>query len=174
MSEEWNIWEQENACPVCHSEQFVPASGNKKSDVLLVGEFPGELELQKGIPMVGPMGTVLRTELGVLGQDLRSFRRMNVWFHPPNKNIQCFEYGVQQVIKEARDKRVILLMGDEVVKYFVGKQISKVCGLQVKSDYLSCPHIFCCISPAQVFHRGHGVGEVRLALQKFVAEVKNT
>ena len=115
MTDEWNIWESEHGCPVCHSEQFVPPSGNRKSDILLVGEMPGSEELEKGIPMVGPMGTVLRTELAVLGHDLRNFRRMNVWFHPPNKNIQCFEYGVQQVIKEAKDKRIILLMGDEVV-----------------------------------------------------------
>lgn len=168
---DWNIWEDENKCPVCGDERFVPPAGNKNSSILLVAEYPGDEEIKAGIPMVGPMSNILRTELGVLGVDFKSFRRMNVWFHPSNKKKECFEYGVQQVIKEAKDKRVILLMGDEVVKYFTGKQVTKVCGLQVKSDYLSCPHIFCCINPAQLFHRGHGVGELRLALQKFVEEV---
>jgi len=175
MTDEWNVdlWETINSCPVCGNQGYVPASGNKKSDILLVGEFPGDEEIKKGIPMIGPMGRVLRTELGVLGIDIRNLRKMNVWFHPKNDNKDCFEYGVQEVIKEAKNKRVILLMGDEVVKYFTGKSVSKVCGLQVQSDYLSCPHIFACINPAQVFQRGHGVGEIRLALQKFVREINN-
>lgn len=170
---DWDIWESEDECPVCKSKDYVPAYGNKKSKVLLVAEFPGEDEVRKGVPMTGNMSNVLRTELAILGQDLKAFRRMNVWFHPPNKNPKCFEYGVEQVIKEAKGKSIILLMGDEVVKYFCNESVTKVCGLQVTSPYLSAPHIFACINPAQVYHLGHGVGEIRLALHKFVKEVEN-
>jgi len=52
------------------------------------------------------------------------------------------------------------------------KSVKAVCGLQVTSHYLSAPIIYATINPASLFQRG-GVGEVRLALTKFVKAVED-
>lgn len=172
MTDNWDFFEQSLTCPVCGSTQMVIATGPKNSEVLIVGEMPGEIELKQGIPMVGPMGTILRQELAYLKFDFKSARRTNLWRHPPNKNEDCLKNGMEEVIKEAKGRKKILLLGNEVVELFTGKSVTKVCGLNVKSDYFSAPVIVCCLNPAIAFHVGHGIGEVRLALTKFVNFMK--
>ena len=175
MTDDWEFFEQQFECPVCKSEDCVPPVGNIKSKILIVAEFPGEKELEKGIPMVGNMGFVLRQELGHLGLDLKSTRRCNLWQHPPNKNQKCLETGMKVVIEEAKGKQAILLLGDDVVKVFIDdRSVMKISGLRVKSSYFSAPIIIACPNPALVFHKGRGIGEVRLALSKFVKAIKES
>lgn len=157
-------WDADFNCPYCGVD-LVRAAGSKSSDVLIISEFPGDEEIQQGIPMVGPMGRVLRSELAYLGLDLRTFRRTNLWMHIPNSQEECYKMGIEAAIKEAKGKRVILLLGSDVVKYFVGKNVSDVTGLRVKSDKLSAPIIIAAPNPAIVFHGT--VGEIRFALKKF-------
>jgi len=157
---DWN----EFTCPYCGAD-LVSASGNKHSDVLIVGEFHGETEIEQGVPMCGKMGIVFRSELAYVGLDLKSFRRTNLWLHTPNKNEDCFKMGVEQVLKEAKGKRVILLLGSDTVKYFTGKSVSDVSGLKVQSTMLSAPTILAGFNPANVFHGT--VGEVRFLVKKF-------
>jgi uracil-DNA glycosylase family 4 len=157
---DWN----EFTCPYCGAD-LVSASGNKHSDVLIIAEYPGETEIEQGICLVGKTGMVFRSELAYLGMDLKSFRRTNLWLHTPNKNQDCFKMGVEQVLKEAKGKRVILLLGSDTVKYFTGKNVSDVNGLQVQSTMLSAPTILAGINPAIVFHGT--VGEVRFLVKKF-------
>ena len=195
-----NFWEENFSCPACGSKQLVLATGNRQSKILIVGEYPGEEELKQGIPMVGPMGRVLRQELAYLNFDLKSARRTNLWRHPPHTistfskdimktvktidgmigqdatwkqlNSACLRDGMEEVIKEAKNKQAILLLGDEVVRTFVGRAVTKIAGLNVKSNYFSALVIVCCPNPAIVFHQGKGIGEMRLALQKFMKLVE--
>jgi len=169
------------ACPVCNNDDYVPPSGNPSSPVLLIGAFPGEEEIRKGVPMVGATGGVLKAELHKLGLDLNMFRLANLWFHPePKVNAgkdreaqkfieaqkqKCLSFFAEQLIKEAKGKKAILLMGAKTVDYFCNKKVSAVCGLQVTSPYLSVPIIYACVNPADVFHSS--IGEMRLALTKF-------
>ena len=83
-----------------------------------------------------------------------------------NKNKDCLAWSAGEAIKEAKDRKLILLVGTEAVKYFCGKSAIDVCGLQVKSHLLSKPILFAMVSPKEVF--GGTVGDVRLALKKFV------
>jgi uracil-DNA glycosylase family 4 len=165
MMDDWN----EFSCKYCGAD-LVSATGNKNSDVLIVGEMPGETEIEQGIPMCGKMGIVLRSELAYLGLDLKSFRRTNLWLHTPNKNQDCFKMGVEQVLKEAKGKRVVLLLGSDTVKYFTGKNVSDVNGLQVQSTMLSAPTILAGVNPAIVFHGT--VGEVRFLVGQFKEAVE--
>ena len=175
MTDDWEFFEQQFECPVCKSEECVPPVGSSKSKIIIVAEFPGVEELKKGIPMVGNMGFVLRQELGHLGLDLKSTRRCNLWQHPPNKNQKCLEAGMKVVISEAKGREAILLLGDDVTKTFVDdRSIMKIAGLRVKSSYFSAPIIIACPNPALVFHKGRGIGEVRLALSKFVKAIKES
>lgn len=157
-------------CPVCGDSKCVPPSGNTKSLILIIGEQPGEEELKKGKPMVGRMGDVLRQELGRLGVDLNRIRLCNLWQHAPNGNEDCYNHGLQTVIKEAKGKQAILLLGSDTVKAFTNEKVSNVCGLKVTSNYLSAPIIIACVNPAQVFHSS--VGEMRLALKKFAVAIE--
>lgn len=162
MTDTWN----EFNCPYCGAE-LVNATGNKHSDVLIVAEYPGETEIEQGICLVGKAGIVLRSELAYVGLDLKSFRRTNLWLHekPKKINQDCFKMGVEAVLKEAKGKRVILLLGSDTVKYFTGKNVSDVSGLRVQSTMLSAPIIMAGVNPAIVFHGT--CGEVRFLVRRF-------
>lgn len=163
-------WEDIYTCPICKNKDCVPAGGKESSKILLIGEFPGEDEIVTGKPFSGATGGVLRTELAKLGVDLSRLRLSNLWLHLPNKNEDCLNYSIQQVIKEAKGKEAILLIGSDTVKYFTGKKVSQVNGLEVKSDYLSAPLIMALIQPATVFHGC--VGELRFGLKRFADRIE--
>ena len=167
-----DFFENSIACHVCGSSKVVPPVGNKNSPILIVGDFPVDEDVTTGVPMTGPMGRVLRQELGHLGIDVKQLRRMNLWKHPVNKNPACFKLGTEEVLREAKDRKIILLLGSDVVKLFIGKSVMDLNGLIVESSlYFSCP-VFCCINPAIVYQRGKGIGEVRFALTKFAKYVQ--
>jgi len=154
-------------CPICQSDNCVPPSGNIHSDVLFIGEFPGEEELLAGKPFVGPTGRVLEAELRRLSSvSVRNFRLCNIWQHLPNKNKDCFERGIKICLQEAKDKRLVVLVGADTVKYFAGLKVSEWNGLLVQSAYLTNPYVLAMVQPAVAFHGG--VGEVRFALQRFI------
>ena len=158
-------------CPICNSNECVPPSGNKDSKVLIIGDFPDKDEVAKGKSLVGRNGDILRAELGKLGVDVRRLRVCNVWQHPPNNNEDCYNLDLQVAIKEAKDKQVILLLGAGAVKIFTGENVRDVCGLNIKSVYLSSPTIITCLSPGIAFHSN--IGELRLALTKFALATNN-
>jgi uracil-DNA glycosylase family 4 len=175
-------WDEDiYTCSVCGREDLVLASGPRRADILVVGEFPGREELRQGRPMVGGTGGVLRKELGKAGLDLRQMRVTNLWLHPPQKvttkssdeikeqKQKCFQYGLEKLIEEAKGRKAILLLGSDTVKELCNEKVSDVSGLEVKSIYLSAPLIFACVQPATVFHGG--IGELRQALQKFRIKV---
>lgn len=157
-------------CPICNDEHCVPPSGPQKSPILVIGEFPGEEEKKNGKPLVGATGDVLRKELGKLGVDLYRMRLCNLWQHAPNDNEECYQHGMKTVIAEAKGKQAILLLGSDAVKCFTGEKVSEVCGLNLKSNYLSAPIIIACVNPAQAFHSS--LGEMRLALKKFSKQIE--
>jgi uracil-DNA glycosylase family 4 len=100
-------------CPICQ-QRIVPASGPISSDVLLVGEFPGFEELQRGVPFVGEAGKILEYELFLVGLNLRGFRLTNLWQHAkPDKmnetSQQCFNHFVVELTKEMRGRKVLLM-----------------------------------------------------------------
>jgi uracil-DNA glycosylase family 4 len=153
-------------CPSCLAE-IVPPSGNKLSKILIVGEMPGENELEHGKPFCGPTGKVLRAELRRAGIEPFLCRMANLWLHEPNKEENCYKAGLDIVLDEAKGKEAILLVGSECAEAFVGMKIMDICGLQVTSPMLSCDTVFAMVNPAIVFKPGGGVGEIRLALKKF-------
>jgi hypothetical protein len=127
-------------------------------------------EVKSGKPFSGATGSVLRIELGKLGVDLSRMRIANLWLHIPNHNEDCLKYSVEQVIKEAKGKEAILLIGSDTVKYFCDAKVSQVNGLEVKSNYLSAPILMALIQPATVFHGC--AGELRFGLKRFVEKVE--
>jgi uracil-DNA glycosylase family 4 len=164
-------------CPICGKDGIVPAWGNKKSPILIIGAYPGDDEILKGRPFVGGTGELFRKELAYVGIDMYRLRLCNLWQHKAWKNqkhkyyFECLKDGAEKTIAEAKGKQAILLVGASTVKYFVGMPVSDVAGLQVKSDYLSAPIIMAMHNPAQAFHGA--IGEVRLSIQKFAKLVNH-
>src|SRR4030042_4530697 len=167
MSDEW---EDIYTCPICKSTDCVPAGGKEKSKILLIGEFPGIDEVKTGKPFSGATGGILRTELGKLGIDLSRMRIANLWLHLPNHSDECLKYSATQVIKEAKGKEAILLIGSDTTKFFCDIKVSQMNGLEVKSSYLSAPLIMVCVQPATVFHGT--IGELRFALKRFSERIE--
>jgi len=157
-----------STCPICNTNLVQPV-GDPNSEILLVGSHPGEIELKELEVFAGWTGKNFRRELALAGLDFYQCRSTNLWLHEISKNEQCFNFGLEQVIKEAIGKKLILLMGAETVSTFTRYKVSDVCGLWVDSSYFSVP-VMCMFNPAQLTHGG--IGEIRLALKKLVLEVE--
>lgn len=159
-------WDDENfTCSACNTDKICLPSGPEKSPILIIGEMPGYEEIRYGKPFCGATGSILMKELSYLGVDVKQCRLTNLWLHEPNGNAGCLVIGGQAAIKEAKGRKAILLVGSDVVKYFTQHNVMDVCGLRVKSNFISCDLIMACVNPADVFHGS--IGELRLALTKF-------
>ena len=172
-------------CYVCE-QTVVPASGYSQASVLIIGEFPGPLELKYGRPFVATSkipsaGSVLRQEFIRLGVDVGRFRMCNLWYHEPPKRTgkkevkqryeDCFNASKTACLEEAKGKDAILLIGSECVEFFTGYKVNMVTGLQVESNMLSAPTIYACIQPASALKPKGVVGEVRFAIENFTNHV---
>lgn len=156
-----------DACPKCHV-RLVQPSGPKKSPILLVGDQPGWKEKALARPLVGETGELLEAELRRLGIELHgSMRLTNLWLHDPIDEEVDWHLG--QLLKEIKGRKLVLLMGSKVVNLLVGKPVTTVSGLVVKSKLVDDPKttLMACYNPAIVFKEGEIVGELRLALEKF-------
>lgn len=154
-----------NSCPICASMLVLP-SGNKTNPSLLVGAYPGWKEIQTGVPWCGEAGQVLRSELARAGVSFTSCRVTNLWQH--HKSNDCFEWMLEQLIKEISTSKVVLLMGASTVLTMTGRAISDVSGLRVASKYISdkIPMI-ASFNPAIALNKHGTIGEVRLAINTF-------
>jgi hypothetical protein len=160
-------------CHIC-SSRICPPSGKSK-DILVIGEFPGDLEMRMGTPFASTVtfmtaGRVFRKELERVGVSFNQLRVMNLWMHTPNDNENCYQAGYDNVLTEAKGKKAILLVGSDVVECFTAYKVSDVTGLQVDSSVLSAPIIYAMVNPALSLHRG--VGEVRNGIQKFISRLE--
>jgi uracil-DNA glycosylase family 4 len=161
-------WEFE--CPICHSEDCVLPMGPKSSLILIIGDKPGDQEVKEGKPFVGATGGVLRTELSRVGIDMGKIRITNLWIHPPNANKDCQENGAKKAILEAQNKKVILLIGSDTVKYFCDCSVEGYNGLLVQSAWFPNAKVMASVQPAVAFHSG--LGEVRFAMSQFAELLK--
>ena len=162
------MWDFE--CPVCKTDKSVLAVGPKNSPILVLGDKPGVDEVKEGKPFVGATGGVLRTELARYRVDMRRLRITNLWLHEPNANAGCLDYGAKKAIEEAKDKKIILLIGSETVKYFCKCSVEEWNGLVVKCEWFPEAKVMACVQPTIVWHSG--LGELRFAMEQFANLLK--
>ena len=194
-------WFEDITC-IC-GEELIPAYGYEDSKIMIIGGYPDEIDTKQGRPMVGRLGTVLKSELNWLGVHLENVRYGNLWLHAPNErnkinfdwkdgeitSIQylpdgtekvtyldehpislyqaCFEKSIVELMKELEGKEAILLLGKDPVEFFLNEKVTDVCGLFLPS-HLYSGKMMACVNPAIVFQKDSVVGELRLALKKFV------
>jgi uracil-DNA glycosylase family 4 len=142
----------------------VPPGGPEKAAILIIGEYPGKEETERAQPFCGPSGRVLRSELDKIGLNLDEIRVTNVALHQFPEE-ECYQFGLEQAIREAKGRKAILLLGSECSRIFLGKGVLTISGLKVESKYLSAPIIRAAINPAALL--SGTVGEFRLSLSKF-------
>lgn len=159
-------WEDEVdifQCPYCHNANIISPIGLPVSQVLIIGEFD-TLKLDYSEPKIA----VLKSELFYHGIDIRQFRIVNLWYHKPNKRKDCYDWSIKNIVKEAKDKTIIMLYGSECVRIFTNINIGLVSGLQVNSFILSAPAIITCPYP----NFTGGIGEFRFAVSNFIKKLE--
>lgn len=157
-------------CPICGTDKSVLPVGPRKSPVLIIGDAPGHQEVIEGKPFVGATGGVLRAELARQKIDLKQIRVTNLWLHEPNKKSECLEFGFKKALEEGNDRKVILLIGAETVKYFCNLSVEAYNGLLVPCQWFPHAKVIACMQPALVFHKS--VGEIRFALGQFADVIR--
>lgn len=164
-------------CPIC-KKKLIPPRGPVDSPFLILAIKPAEKDLEFNRPMAGYPGKVLRMELSRVNLDMLNFRISNLMLHEVHKKgtvltEECFEWNLEQAVAETKDRKMILLMGSDVVQAFCGVNVMSVSGLQVKSHLISSKtKIFAAPAPGDAIHGG--VGEVRLAIQNFSSAYTET
>ncbi len=98
-----------NSCTRCNlcsrRKNVVIGTGNRKADIMLIGEGPGEQEDLQGIPFVGPAGKLLDAMLSIIDLDRSNCYIANIVKCRPPQNrdpsdeeqLACLDYLRQQV-----------------------------------------------------------------------------
>ena len=125
------------ACELCEERtQTVFGSGNSNSQLMLIGEGPGQQEDEQGIPFVGRSGqllTKIMESVEIHRDDV--YIANTVKCRPPNNRTPlpaevsaCQDYLIRQI--QLVQPRIILLLGAAALKSILGDQhaITKVRG----------------------------------------------
>ena len=147
-----------------------------ESDVIVLGQSPGQQEDNSGMPFVGPSGELLKDALK--GLDHYYLTNTVKCFVPAGKVMDplwakaCRIYWLAEV--EAIKPRWILALGNESVQATLGRRnVTSIAGKIFHSDTLNA-EVFVTLHPAAILRdRGREAGW-RLDLASFVRHVKGT
>ena len=134
----FNNWEELEAecknCTKCKLSKtrnnVVFGTGNKKADLMFIGEGPGADEDMQGIPFVGRAGKLMNMALKGLGINREEVYIANVVkCRPPNNRnpeddeaSACLDYLRNQVILVK--PKIIVLLGSVALRNILGKEYS--------------------------------------------------
>jgi uracil-DNA glycosylase len=152
------------ACPLWRTgTQTVFGEGAKASDVMLVGEQPGDKEDQAGRPFVGPAGRLLDEALEEAGIDRSRAYVTNVvkhfkWQARGKRRIHAKPSWTEMMAckpwleaeLDAVKPDVLVCMGATASQALLGKQfrVTKERGRELESDL--APHVLATIHPSAV------------------------
>jgi uracil-DNA glycosylase len=152
------------ACPLWRTgTQTVFGEGAKASEVLFVGEQPGDKEDQAGRPFVGPAGRLFDEALEEAGIDRSRAYVTNVvkhfkWQARGKRRIHAKPSWTEMMAckpwleaeLEAVEPDVLVCMGATAAQALLGKQfrVTKERGRELESDL--APHVLATIHPSAV------------------------
>lgn len=178
-------------CPNCGKKSIDPII--KSKPYLIVKESLTQNEYEQELPFTlsgankyghqeNTTSYYLMKELGMVGLNMQVMSLSALWMHNPPKAKgkeakeqfqKCLDWAISEVIRVAEGKRVILMMGAEVVRTFTGYGVSEVSGLVCKSDLLpitNAPVIIPAPNPDNIMKMP--IGELRNALKVFAEQIK--
>lgn len=177
-------------CPHCNKKTLDPIL--KSKPYMIIKESFTENEMEQGniFALSGKnkngyqentSSYYLMKEMGMVGLNFQIMSLSALWLHKPpsgkrtkeaRESFQkCLDYSISEVIKAAYGKKVVLLMGAEVVRTFTGYGVSDVSGLVCKSDLLPDANIVI-PSPNSDKIMSQPIGELRYALKTFAEQIK--
>jgi len=148
-------------CPHCNWT-LVPFDGPEDAPILLVGEFPGDEEVEAERPFVGKTGKILRTEIARAHIRWSQCRTGNLWQH--KKNAECdMGWHIASLYTEFVKHKYVLMMGSEFAGVFYPGKVTASSSLVYEHNgVLYVPTM----NPASV--PKSGVGELQLAIQRIL------
>lgn len=178
-------------CPSCGKGCISPKLSNKpymivKQELTQQEIDTGSIFVQKGKNKWGyehnTTAFYLNLQLGSFGLQLSQFNQTALYMHqlPKSKKTKedkailqgCIDFSIQEVVKLAQGKKIILLMGSETTKVFTGFSASEVYGLNVApSEYFpEVPMIIPAPNSDKLMNQP--VGELRIALKSLAEQIK--
>lgn len=152
-------------CRACN-QKIIPFKVPTVPLYALVGEFPGKIEIQMGMPFVGRSGNVLRQELARLEVDIDDLGLGNLWYHAQSDNQKCLDLGLGALLRALQPFSSVLFLGSECSKVFFGESVTNISSLWLESKLLPRKRLMATLNPASLL-MGGGIGEFRLALEIF-------
>lgn len=128
--------------------KVVIGRGSKTPKILFIGEAPGPMEDEAGIPFVGKAGHLLNKWIDYLGLERGDYAMINVVKCFPNKNGKirppllkeikaCTPFTIKQ-IEELKPKHIVIL-GRIAMEFIIpalkGSSITKVAGQRIASEF---------------------------------------
>lgn len=145
--------------------RIIEPIGNIKSRILIVGEYPNFLCFKTWKPFSQDAGEVLKSELARIGIALSDCRLTNMWRHAPSETCPL-DLHMKDVLKEGKERRYILFMGNLVAQELFGGSALSLSGLRLSHELFPKSRIMVLQHPATILGKGATIGEFRLALQK--------
>ncbi|HEY0237395.1 MAG TPA: UdgX family uracil-DNA binding protein [Friedmanniella sp.] len=187
------IAELREAAKSCHgcelwepATQTVFGAGNPKASILLVGEQPGDVEDQRGLPFVGPAGKVLQKALDEAGADRSTLYVTNAVKHfrftlqgkrrihqtPDAGNVNACRPWLEAEIAQV-DPRLVLVLGATAGKSLLGSafRVTKDRGVVLERETPTGPRRFLAtIHPSAILRMDADVREQGYA--DFLADLR--
>lgn len=162
------FFEEMKACEKCalrtHCSQVVPGDGNENTDIMFIGEAPGQKEDDLGVPFVGAAGNLLSEMLGGINLKREDIYIANIIKCRPPGNRDplppeikaCTPWLVGQ-IKRIHPKLIITL-GRYSMNFFLPQlKITQAHGhiYRVRPPFLDKKHVFFTLyHPAAALYNG--------------------
>ena len=154
------------------ADKPVPGEGNPDSDLMIIGEAPGQMENKTGRPFVGRAGKLLEKLLMEIGIERKDVFITSIvkfypgWRAPSQKEIDlCLPYTLKQI--DIIKPKVILLLGSIAIKALLGKSksITKERGKLVRNEL---GNFFPTFHPAAALRFEKYLPEIRSDLKKLM------
>jgi uracil-DNA glycosylase family protein len=177
-----------NACRRCslwrNATQGVPGEGPKHSDLMLVGEQPGDAEDTAGHPFVGPAGAILDRALAQAGIERKSVFVSNAVKHfkfeprgkrrihskPNAGEIEACHWWLDEELKFVQPKLVIAL-GATAARSVLGHTVTVSAMRGLPTPFKPTTHVWVTVHPSYLL-RIPDDAQQRAEYERFVDDLE--
>lgn len=128
MTQKMKKYESCNVCKLCTHTCKVYGHGNPKADIMVIGEGPGSVECETGIPFTGPAGKLLDEMLAAIDIKRDELYFTNIILCKTNDKNRAPSWEESQNCAarlneeiEAVSPNIILMVGSKCLQRFFGE-----------------------------------------------------